>query len=43
MNYLITTASRLSMGTNNLNAILGPQNFVFEKADIGYQVGPKGK
>jgi len=25
------------MGTTNLNAILGSQNCVFEKADIGYQ------
>jgi len=39
VNYLITTASRLSMGTANLNAILGSQNCVFEKAGIGYQTG----
>jgi len=39
VNYLITTASRLSMGTTNLNAILGSQNCVFEKASIGYQIG----
>ena len=39
VNYLITTASRLSMGTTNLNAILGSQNCVFEKAGIGYQTG----
>ena len=43
MNYLITTASKLSMGTANLNALLGSQNCVFEKADIGYQAGPNGK
>ena len=39
VNYLITTASKLSMGTANLNAILGSQNCVFEKAGIGYQIG----
>jgi len=39
VNYLITTASRVSMGTANLNAILGSQNCVFEKVDIGYQTG----
>ena len=39
VNYLITTTSRLSMGTANLNAILGSQNCVFEKAGIGYQTG----
>ena len=39
MNYLITTASKLSMGTANLNVILGSQNCVFEKAGIGYQIG----
>jgi len=39
VNYLITTASRLSMGTANLNAILGSQNCGFEKAGIGYQTG----
>jgi len=37
LNYLITTASRLSMGTANLNAILGSQNCVFGKDGIGYQ------
>ena len=37
VNYLITTTSKLSMGTTNLNAILGSQNCIFEKADIGYQ------
>jgi len=31
------------MGTANLNAILGSQNCIFEKADIGYQIGFKGK
>jgi len=31
------------MGTANLNAILGSQNYVFEKADIEYQIGFKGK
>jgi len=39
VNYLITTDSKLSMGTANLNAILGSQNCVFEKAGIGYQTG----
>ena len=43
VNYLISTASKLSMGTSNLNALLGSQNCVFEKAGIGYQTGPKGK
>jgi len=37
VNYLITTASKLTMGTTNLNAILGSQNCVFEKAGIGHQ------
>ena len=37
VNYLITTASKLTMGTTNLNAILGSQNCVFEKARIGHQ------
>jgi len=35
VSYLISTASKLSMGTSNLNAILGSQNCVFEKAGIG--------
>jgi len=35
--YLITTASKLTMGTANLNAILSSQNCVFEKVGIGYQ------
>jgi len=43
VNYLITTASKLSMGIANLNAILGSQNCVFEKAGIVYQIGVKGK
>ena len=43
VNYLITTASRLSVGTENLNAILGSQNCVFEKAGIRYQCGFQGK
>jgi len=43
VNYLITIASKLSMGTTNLNVILGSQNCVFEKADIGYQTGFQGK
>jgi len=37
VNYLITIASKLSMGTANLNVILGSQHCVFEKAGIGYQ------
>ena len=37
VNYLITTASKISMRTTNLNVILGSQNCVFEKANIGYQ------
>jgi len=40
---LIIIASNLSMGTTNLNAILGSQNCVFEKASIGYQMGFQGK
>ena len=43
MNYLISTASKLSMGIDNLNALLGSQNCVFENAGIGYQTGAKGK
>jgi len=43
VNYLFSTASKLSMGTTNLNALLGSQNCVFKKAGIGYQTGPKGK
>jgi len=39
VNYLITIASRHSMGTANLNAILGSENCVFEKVGIGYQTG----
>jgi len=31
VNYLITTTSKLSMGTANLNAILGSQNCISEK------------
>jgi len=42
VNYLITTASKLSMGTTKLNAILGSQNCVFEKANIGCQIGFQG-
>jgi len=43
VNYFITTVSKLFMRTANLNAILGSQNCVFEKAGIGYQCGFKGK
>jgi len=43
VNYLITIASKLSIGIANLNAILGSQNCLFEKADIGYQCGFQGK
>jgi len=42
-NYLITTASKLFMGTTNLNAILGSQNCVFKKVGIGYQTSFQGK
>jgi len=38
-----TTTSKLSMGTANLNGILGSQNCVFEKVGIGYQCGFQGK
>jgi len=37
VNHLIITASKLTMGTTNKNAILGSQNCVFEKAGIGHQ------
>jgi len=37
VNYLITTASKLTMGTTNLNAIMGSQNCVFEKTGIRHQ------
>jgi len=37
VNYLITIASKLTMGTANLNAILGSQNCVFEKARTRHQ------
>jgi len=43
VNYLISIVSKLFMGTANLNALLGSQNYVFEKACIGYQTGSKGK
>ena len=43
VNYLITTTSKLSIGTTNLNAILDSQNGAFEKAGIGYQCGFQGK
>jgi len=43
VNSLITTASKHSMSTTNLNAILGSQNCVFEKDGIGYQIGFQGK
>jgi len=39
MNYLIKIVSKLSTGTANLNALLGSQNCVFNKADIGFQEG----
>jgi len=39
VNYLIKTVSKLSMGTANLNALLGSQNCVFNKAGIGFQKG----
>jgi len=43
VNSLITTTSKHSMGTTNLNAILGSQNCVFEKVGIGYQIGFQGR
>jgi len=43
VNYLISNASKLSMGITNLNVLLESQNFIFEKAGIGYQTSPKGK
>ena len=39
VNYLIKIVSKLSMGTTNLNALLGSQNCVFNKASIGFQDG----
>jgi len=43
VNYLIKTVSKLSMGIANLNALLGSQNCVFNKADIGFQEGFRKK
>ena len=37
MDYLIKKIFKLSMGTANLNALLGSQNCVFNKVDIGFQ------
>jgi len=37
VNYLIKIDSKLSMGTANLNLLLGSQNCVFNKAGIGFQ------
>ena len=39
VNYLIKIVSKLSMGTENLNALLGSQDCVFNKAGIGFQEG----
>jgi len=38
VNYLITTTSKLSMGTANLNAILGSQNCVLKKLALDINV-----
>jgi len=37
VNYLIKIVSKLSMGTVNLNALLGSQNCVFKKIGIDFQ------
>jgi len=35
--FLVKTSSKLAMGTTNLNAILGSQNCVFDKAGIDFK------
>jgi len=35
--YLVKTSSNLVMGMTNLDAALGSQNYVFDKAGIGYK------
>jgi len=40
---LIKTISKFSKGTANLNALLGSQNCVFNKANIRFQDGFKKK
>jgi len=34
--YIVKTSSKLAMGIVNLNVVLGSQNYVFDKADIGF-------
>jgi len=41
--YLIKIVSKFSMGTSNLNVLLGSQNCVFNKACINFQDGFKKK
>ena len=41
--YSFKTTSKISLGTANLNVILGSQNCVFNKANIGYQFGSHRK
>ena len=35
--YFVKTPSKLAKGTSNLNAVLGSQNCVFDKAGIGFK------
>jgi len=35
--YLVKTSSKLAMGTTNLNVVLGSQNCVFDKVELGYK------
>jgi len=37
LKFLVKTSSKLALGTSNLNAILGSQNYVFDKAGIKYK------
>jgi len=35
--YLMKTSSKQALGTTNLNVLLGSQNCLFDKAEIGYK------
>jgi len=39
VNYLSKTVSKLTSGTASLSALLGSQNCVFNKANIGFHEG----
>jgi len=41
--FLVKTFSKLAMETTNLNAVLGSQNWVFDKAGIGFKPLSKKK